>query len=305
MGGMRLDNNSHYGMKLSPRLAGLYIMNGRTSFRGSVSFAYKAPASSLAYQSLAVKTGANHDSLLYISIPNSDLEPEQFMAIELGLIKKYRNGLNFNLSLYYNEIRNNIIERNVFLKDLSLPLAVITSDSATVLQRSNARNSVYRLYGIQATFKANDIVKSIHLNGELSLTIAKSSNDFPAILQIASDYLSNFKLIPKHNGQLKISMRPTKNLYLQVTSIWTSSWLRVIIPIKSLYEQLLKNYDGFYSMDIVADYKIGPNINSFIKVTNLFDERYGGPFYSGMNTPLPYNPQTGRSISFGLTYTLN
>jgi outer membrane receptor protein involved in Fe transport len=100
-------------------------------------------------------------------------------------------------------------------------------------------------------------------------------------------------------------MRPTKNLYLQVTSIWTSSWLRVIIPIKSLYEQLLKNYDGFYSMDIVADYKIGPNINSFIKVTNLFDERYGGPFYSGMNTPLPYNPQTGRSISFGLTYTLN
>jgi Outer membrane receptor for ferrienterochelin and colicins len=305
MGGVRLDNNSRYGMKLSPRLAGLYIMNRRTSFRGSVSFAYKAPASSLAYQSLAVKTGANHDSLLYISIPNSDLEPEQFMAVELGLIKKSAKGFNFNLSIYYNEIRNNIIESNVLLKDLNLPLAVMTGDSATVLQRSNARNSVYRLYGVQATFKANDIVKSIHLNGELSLTIAKSSYDFPAILQIASDYINNFKLIPKHNGQLKVSMRPTKNLYLQVTSIWTSSWLRVIIPVKSLYEQLLKNYDGFYSMDIVADYKIGPNINSFIKVTNLFDERYGGPFYSGMNTPLPYNPQTGRSISFGLTYTLN
>ncbi len=305
MGGVRLDNNSRYGMKLSPRLAGLYIMNPRTSFRGSVSFAYKAPASSLAYQSLAVRTGNNHDSLLYISIPNPALEPEQFMDVELGLIKKSRKGLNFNLSLYYNEIRNNIVERDVPIAGLGLPLAVMTSDTATVLQRSNAKNSVYRLYGIQATFKANDIVKSIHLNGELSLTIAKTSYDFPEILQIATDYLSNFKLIPKHNGQLKISMRPTRNLYLQVTSIWTSSWLRVIIPVKSLYEQLLKDYDGFYSMDIVGDYKIGPNLNCFVKVTNIFDERYGGPFYSGMNTPLPYNPQTGRSISFGLTYTLN
>ncbi|MGD0340547.1 MAG: TonB-dependent receptor plug domain-containing protein, partial [Bacteroidales bacterium] len=305
MGGIRLDNNSRYGMRLSPRLAGLYIMNPRTSFRGSVSFAYKAPASSLAYQSLAVKTGINRDSLLYISIPNPDLKPEEFMAVELGLIKKYRNGLSLNLSVYYDEIRNNIIARNVRLKDLNLPLAVMNSDTATVLQMSNARNSVYRLYGAQATLKANDIVKSIHLNGELSLTFAQSSYNFPEILQIATDYINNFKLIPKHNGQLKISMRPIRNLYVQATSIWSSSWLRVIIPVKSLYEQLMKDYDGFYSMDVVADYKIGTNINSFIKVTNIFDEKYGGPFYSGMNTPLPYNPQTGRSISFGLTYTLN
>jgi outer membrane receptor for ferrienterochelin and colicin len=307
MGGIRFDNNSHYGMRLSPRLAGLYIMNPRTSFRGSVSFAYKAPASSLAYQSLAVRTGRNPDSLLYLSIPNPVLAPEQVMAVELGLIKKSKKGFNFNLSLYYNEIRNNIIESDALLKNFNLPLAVITSDSATVLQAVNVKNSVYRLYGLQATFKANDIVKSIHLNGELSLTVARTSYKFPDIFQMVTDSLSfsNFKLIPKHNGQLKVSMRPAKNLYVQITSTWSSSWLRVIIPVKSLYEQLLKDYDGFYSMDIVADYKIGTNINSFIKVTNIFDERYGGPVYSGTNTPLPYNPQTGRSISFGLTYTLN
>lgn len=307
MGGVRFDDNSRYGMRLSPRLAGLYIMSPRTSFRGSVSFAYKAPASSLAYQSLAVRTGKNPDSLLYLSIPNHDLEPEQFMAVELGLIKKTAKGFNFNLSLYYNEIRNNIIESDVLLKDLHLPLAVLTSDSARVFQPINVKHSIYRFYGLQATFKTNDIVKSIHLNGELSLTVARKSTEFPDILQYVADSLSfsNFKLVPKHNGQLKVSMRPTRNLYVQVTSTWASSWLRVIIPVKSLYEQLLKDYDGFYSMDIVADYKIGANINSFIKVTNVFDERYGGRSYSGLNTPLPYNPQTGRSISFGLTYTLN
>jgi outer membrane receptor for ferrienterochelin and colicin len=305
MGGVRFDENSRYGKKLSPRLAGLFIMNPRTSFRGSVSFAYKAPASSLAYQSLAYRTGAQHDSLLYIAIPNPDLAPEEFMGVELGLIKKYKNGLNLNLSIFYNEIRNNIIASDVPVKDLSLPRAVLTSDSATVLQWTNAKNSIYRSYGLQATFKAIDIVKSIHLDGELSLIFANSSKEFPEILRIASDYITNFKLIPKHNGQLKVSMRPTKNLYLQLTSIWSSSWLRVLIPFKSIYEQLLKDYDGFYSMDVVANYKIGQNLNAFVKANNLFDERYSGPFYSGMNTPLSFNPQTGRTISFGLTYTLN
>jgi outer membrane cobalamin receptor len=305
MGGLRFDNNSRYGMRLSPRLAGLYILNQKTSFRGSISFAYKAPSSSVAYQSLAVKTGKNLDSLLYFSIPNSNLEPEEFMAVELGLIRKHSSGFNFNLSVYYNEIRNNIVDRYVHLNELSLPLAVQLTDTSSVLQRVNAGNSVYRLYGLQATLRATDIIKSVHLSGELSVTMAKSSYNFPELLQMAGDYLNNFRLIPRHNGQLKVSARPARNLYVQITSVWSSSWLRVIIPVRSLYEELLKDYDGFYSMDLVADYKIGLNLNAFFKVNNLFDEKYGGPFYSGMNTALPYSPQSRRSISFGLTYTLN
>ncbi|MBA4322001.1 MAG: hypothetical protein C0408_04215, partial [Odoribacter sp.] len=95
------------------------------------------------------------------------------------------------------------------------------------------------------------------------------------------------------------------NFYFQVTSIWESSWLRLIIPFKELYKELIKNVDGFYTMDIVANYMIGSNLNSFIKINNLFDERYGGPAYSGMNTPLPYSPQMGRMVQIGLTYSLN
>jgi outer membrane receptor for ferrienterochelin and colicin len=305
MGGVRIDNNSHYGLSVSPRIAGLYIMNQRTSFRGSVGFAYKAPPSSMAWQSLAYRAGKNNDSLVYISIPNPDLEPEKYQSVELGLIKKYRKGLNLNISIYYNEIRNRIMDRNIPLSELNLPLAIIEPDTATVLSKINSHRSISRLYGLQATFKINDIIKSIHMNGELSLTFAKSSEKFPEILQLASNYLSNFKLIPNHFGQLKLSMKPTQNLYIQVTSIWESSWLRLIIPFKELYSELIKNIDGFYSMDVVANYKIGTNLNSFVKINNIFDERYGGPGYSGMNTPLPYNPQMGRSIHVGLTYTLN
>jgi len=305
MGGIRLDNNSQYGISLSPRLAGLYIISPKTSIRSSIGFAYKAPPPSLAWQSLAYKAGLNRDSLKYISIPNPNLEPEKYMSVELGLIKTYRKGFNMNLSVYYNSIKNLIADDNIRLSTLNLPMAIIEPDSASVLSKTNISDAISRLYGLQATFKKTDLVRSIHMDVELSLTFAKSSTSFPDLFKLASNYLSNFKLIPNHFGQLKVSMKPAKNVYLQVTSVWESSWLRLIIPFKELYKNIIKNVDGFYSMDIVANYRIGTNLNSFVKVNNIFDEKYGGPSYSGMNTPLPYNPQMGRTIQIGLTYALN
>ena len=96
--------------------------------------------------------------------------------------------------------------------------------------------------------------------------------------------------MPNHFGQLKVSMQPAKNLYIQISSIWESSWLRLVIPFKDLYKEIINDVDGFYSMDAVAHYRIGNNLSSFLKVSNIFDEKYGGPVYSGMNAALPYNP---------------
>ena len=307
MGGIRIDNNSQYGLSVSPRLAGLYIFNPKTSIRSSIGFAYKAPPASMAWQSLAYKAGTNLDSLIYLSIPNADLEPEKYMSVELGLIKSYSKNVTLNISVYYNSIRNLIHDKYVRLDELNLPKAVFTSDTATVLTKINERDAISRLYGLQANIKINDLVKSINMDAELSLTFAKSSQSFPDILEIAGNYLTlnDFKLVPNHYGQMKLSMEPVKNLYIQVSSIWESSWLRLIIPFKELYSEIIKNVDGFYSMDAVANYQIGNNISTFIKIRNLFNEKYGGPVYSGMSTPLPYNPQTGRTIQVGLSYKLN
>ena len=309
MGGIRVDRNSQYGLSISPRIAGLYILNPKTSFRGSVGFAYKAPPASMAWQSLAYKTGANLDSLIYLSIPNPELEPEKYMSVEFGLIRNNNKNVTFNLSVYYNSIKNLILDHYIRLDQLDLPLAVIEPDTAKVLSKVNEKNAISRLYGLQANIKFNDLVKKINMDAEVSLTFATASQKFPDIFELAGDYaggvFNNFKLVPKHYGQMKISMEPAKNLYIQVSSIWESSWLRLIIPFKELYEEIIDEKDGFYSMDVVANYKIGLNLNSFIKVSNLFDEKYGAAAYSGMRTPLPYSPQSGRTIQVGLTYTLN
>jgi hemoglobin/transferrin/lactoferrin receptor protein len=305
MGGLRIDNNRHFGLTVNPRIAALFNFNEKTSFRSSLGFAYKAPPASMSWQSLAYRTGAALDSLKYLYIPNPNLEPERYMSVELGLIKRYKKNVSLNISVYYNSIRNLIMDRNIPLSDLNLHLAYSDSDTAFVTSKINNKNAISRLYGLQATLRASNIVKSVKMNAELSLTFARSSESFPDIFELAGNVIGNFKLSPNHFGQLKISMEPAKNLYLQVTSIWESSWLRVIIPFREIYSEIINDVDGFYSMDVVANYRIGPNLNSFIKVTNLFDERYGGPVYSGMNSPLPYSPQSGRVIQAGLTYTLN
>ena len=305
MGGVRADNNSQYGFSINPRLAGMFILSPKLSFRGSIGYAYKAPPASLEWQSLAYRAGANLDSLIYRAIPNRDLKPEKYMSVELGVLKKFKRGMNINVSVFYNEIKNLIVDMNVPVDDLDLPLAIKTSDTATVLKRINSSSSVSRLYGFQSTIKRDDIIKSIHLNLELSLTFTMSSQKLPDFVKLASDYVSNFKLNPAHLGQLRISSQPLKNLYVQLTGIWESSWLRVVMPVKDVYNKVIKDFDGFYCMDFVANYKFGTNLNGFIKITNILDEKYGGPVYSGMKTALPYDPQTGRSIQFGLTYTLN
>ncbi len=309
MGGLRFDQNSQYGFSFSPRLAALYKHSDRLSTRASVGFAYKAPPASLAWQSLAIKAGANLDSLLYIAVPNPDLEPENFMSVELGTIKTFgkRKRTIMNLSIFYNEMRNLIMEQMVLVSSRpDLPLAVSLTDTASVLTRSNLKDAKLRYYGLQATFQFNEIVKSINLNAELSLTFAEEDKSMPNITDIATEFITDFTLMPKHFGQLRVSMEPVRDkLFLNINTIWESDWLRLIIPFEDLYNQLFKDVDGFYSMDVSLTYRISPSLNSFIKVVNLFNEQYGGPAYSETNTPLPYNPQAGRTISFGLTYRLN
>jgi outer membrane receptor for ferrienterochelin and colicin len=305
MGGLRIDENSQYGFSFSPRLAGLYIFNPKTSFRSSIGYAYKAPPSSMSWQSLAYKAGANGDSLVYIAVPNPSLEPEKYMSVELGLIKTYKKKVTLNISFYYNSIKNLILDRYPRIDTMNLPRAISFSPYDSVLMKSNEGKAVSRLYGLQANIRINDIVKSIKMDAEISLTFAKSTTSDPNIFDIAGSFLTDFNLTPKHFGQFRLSMEPSKNLYLQISSIWESSWLRLLIPFKELYSGIIEDVDGFYSMDIVANYRFGNNLGTFIKVRNIFDERYGGPIYSGMNTPLPYNPQTGRTIMIGFTYNLN
>ncbi|MFZ5942449.1 MAG: TonB-dependent receptor plug domain-containing protein [Bacteroidota bacterium] len=304
MGGLRFDRNSLYGNSLSPRIAGIYKMTNRTSFRSSLGYAYKAPPSSMAYQSLAYPL-TDVSSIVYQIVPNPQLSPEKYISFEMGMNQKLRTRSMVNISVYYNRIFNLVLDQNILLSELNLPNAYMETDTSTVLTRVNNREAISRLYGIQATFFARELIESVHLDAELSLTFAKSSEQFPDLIKIAGDFLSDFTLTPNHYGQLKVSMKPAPQLYISVSSIWESNWLRVLIPFEEIYNELFKNVDGFYTMDVTASYIFNENLHAFVQVNNVFNEEYGGTSMSWLTGRLPYTPQLRRNIRFGINFTLN
>ena len=60
----------------------------------------------------------------------------------------------------------------------------------------------------------------------------------------------------------------------------------------------------YYNLDIIFSLKINKNLSGIIKVLNVLDAQYGGIDAIGMDMDLQYNPQLGRNIRLGLTYTL-
>ncbi len=301
MGGLRYDMNSQYGNNLNPRLAILYKTGKRTTISASYGSAYMAPTSSMSYQSFAYRGGVNNDSIYYQSIPNEDLEPERFKAYELGIKRRFYRNIYVDLSFFYNEIENLIVDTYIPLNTLDLPLAIIETDSSRVRTKNNSSEAQSTLYGLQANLKLKDIIKSIKLNAELSLTFTQKSETLPEIGSI----LGSFELMPNHMGQFRVSFQPTDRFFVQFDNVWMSKWLRVLIPFEELYSDPYDEVDGYYTLDALINFSVSDKLRVFGKVTNIFDEAYGGLNATGTDADLPVNPQLGRSIRAGLTYNFN
>lgn len=301
MGGMRYDLNSLYGNRFSPRIALLYVRDQVTSFTASLGYAFKAPPASMAYQSFALPAGESGDSMKYLMLPNPGLKPEKYMSVEAGIRTRLLSRIDTRIELFYNEIGNLITETGIPVNTLRYPLASAGSDSLWAMTRVNSSGSVSRLYGAQANLRMTNIIRSLRMDGELNLTIAHQSEDLPTVGGI----IGSFGLQPRHLGQLKLSLRPVDRLTVTSESFWISKWLRLLIPFEELYNEMFSNVDGYLTMDVSANYSFSNNLRGFLRINNLFDEKYGGLSATGFGMDLPVNPQLGRHIRFGLIYALN
>ncbi len=295
LGGLRYDRNTLYGNRMSPQVAVLYKSGKKTSLRFSAGTAYKAPPSSITYQSLAYPEGAG---IHYTVVPNPNLGPEKFNTLELGLNRKIFKRIDLDQTVYFYQITDHVTPKTISISEAYVTGAI--NDSVTIWV--NATGSFSNVLGSQTNLKFPDIIRSIKMNAELSLSFLNRRDHLPNVTEIVKQYL-NF--VPKHEGKLKISMYPVKPLYISIESQWMSKWLRLLIPFESIYKDLFKNMDGFYSMNITSSYTLSPNLKAFVKVINVFDEKYGGMNATILKENLIYNPQLRRSFRFGFSYNLN
>lgn len=294
LGGLRYDSNSRYGQTFSPQIAILHKTSSRTSFRISLGRAYKEPPLSLTYQSLAYPT----DNLIhYMALPNPKLKPELFSTLEAGFSTTFFKRLLFDQTFFFYQITDHIIPQRFAIDQLDLDRPA--NDSVRIW--INNEDAVSNVYGGMTTLRMNDIVKSINLDAEMSLTIQEKRNKIPNVQELVLEY---FDLTPRHSGKLKVSMEPIDKIYLNIESHWMSKWLKLLIPFEGVYKEIFGETDGYYSMNVLMSYRLSNSLNVYVKVINVFNEKYGSVNAIYLDENLIYNPQLARHIRFGLSYQL-
>jgi len=308
MGGVRYDGNAANNegrtinsKSINPRFAIMYKFSNSLSFVGSIGTAYKAPPASIAFRSMAYVPIDKPDSIKYLSIPNRKLKPEKYRSAELGINAKVYSTISINFSVYYNEITNLISNKLVPIDLTKYPLATAYNDSLWVSTYVNAAKSESDLFGMQASLLFKNIVPTIKFSMELSYSFSYQQDRITNVREV----IGSFQVMPKHIGHLELAAMPLKNFSLVLDYYWNTKWLKSVLPVENIYKKIPTDIGGYITADITSNIRLGENLNLLVKCRNVFNEKYGGLGVTGLSYDLPYNPQSGFNIQFGISYALN
>lgn len=106
-GGLRYDENEHYGEELIPRLYGVYRFTESWVLKGGVSGGYKAPTLKQSDPNI-VENAARSRAF---DMGNADLKPESSVNYEAGLMWDAANGIQSGATVYYTEFEDQIGKR--------------------------------------------------------------------------------------------------------------------------------------------------------------------------------------------------
>ncbi|MCF6366895.1 MAG: TonB-dependent receptor [Bacteroidales bacterium] len=300
MGGVRHDYNSLYEKSsVNPRVAVLYKLNKKTSFRASFGRAFKAPAGNVLYSSIAFPVG--NDSIFYAVVPNNKLKPEFFKAYEFGIRKKmFKDKVYLNLAFYYNKTDNIITTAYVDPKKLNLPY-VANNSLEPARTYTNSEGAETKLFGLDGSLKIINPLNRYKLTVELVGTITKGREVLPG-----GDVIKFLRTMPSYIGKGNVTLKPTRRTYIKVQTTWMSKFQDLFgINYGSFIFGDYSETNGFFTVDIVGGFRFHKNLNLYLKIINIMNKEYTGIDGTGYDVDLRYNPQLGRNIRFGMTFLLN
>ncbi len=309
--GWRYDKPSNYAEQSYQRLAALYKLTPKTSLRLSGGYAFKAPALTTAYQSVAVAdreinpaTGQFEPTgrVIYQVVPNPNLKPEESGGIELGLRYAVNSNTYLDVIAFGTSVQQLII---------ATPDTIRAGDPRYPRAATNDRVRTYRngldtrsfLVGLQVVGRAKNIIPAIQLQTNFAYSLQLGTEVFGNDFKLKS--ISQHRQVPVHTLQWSIAANPYKKLYLNFDHVLMSGWYRRYVPsdvsLSSLPKQFIK---GYYTLDFVGRYYFTKNMSSYIKVINVFDAEYGGLSATGLDVDMYYMPQFGRNVQVGVSFQL-
>lgn len=314
--GWRHDNPSNYAAQSYTRIAAMYKITPKVSFRVGGGYAFKAPPLTTSYYSIAIEASAFDtltlkyttplDSIAYQVIPSPNLAPEELGSIDIGLRYVPTPNIYLDVSTFLNSVTNLIVAKLETMEKYraQYPKATI-GDRQFVRLYENSPNTLAVLFGFQTVLRAKNLIPAIGLNTNFAYTYQIGSE----VLEANGGTLNNYRQVPNHTIQWGISFNPFKKLYLNFDNVMMSGWYRKYISSDinigrgdDIFKAFIK---GYYTLDMTARYTFNKNLASFIKITNMFDTQYGGLSATGFDVDLRYSPQLGRNVQVGVSFKID
>jgi hemoglobin/transferrin/lactoferrin receptor protein len=286
MAGLRYDYHSEYENKVTPRIAGLINITEKTSARMSYNQAYRAPPPYKVYNSIAIDNGDS--TILYLNVPNEDLQPEKFSAFEGGVRHRFNDRISVELVGYYNKISGLMSSQGIKLDSLKYPYA--SSDSANADRNSPDAESVLR--GVDFIVTVKDIHEPTRSNASFYLSYADGKETLPN-----GENIDIFRNVPEVLAKLRFNTTFFNSFYIGMDNIYCSKWYARVWE-KAQLDIPNRKSKSYFTTDILTKFTVPlkhHNCMVLFRIDNLFDEEYGGYKYRD-------GAQYGRCFYGGIEY---
>lgn len=284
---------------LNPRFALQYKWSDRFSLRTSMSSSYRYPSSFYSSNSYTVDIFD-----LTTLITGADLTPEKTFSVEVGSRWTLGRNISGDVSAYYNRTSNFI----------SYDVRLSAASSFRSLGYFNEDFSFAKLFGVQSRIVFKDLIPALGFNAILNVTYtdgeesrrAFTFNDIQPI-DTSLTFLNALRSQPKWMMQLDLEIKPRERWrFLLENTFMTSSLRQNVLYFIDLQPNpnRPRNNNGFYTLDVVANYRISRQLLTVFRMNNVFNLEYAGIGSSINLDGLIYNPQSLRTFRIGVNYRL-
>lgn len=254
-GGLRYDENEHYGSEIIPRLYGVYRITDEWVLKGGVSGGYKAPTLKQADSSIVEVAGRG----LSYAMGNTDLKPERSTNYELGVMWEGFNGVRSGMTIYYTEFEDKIDTALYCTSPASAPSCTVNGVPPRQIINQYVNQDAAELRGVE-------IFYNTPMGESVDLKVNYTFSDSQITESVASpeDVGKPFNNLPKHMFNLGVEWRNTENL---------KTWVKSRYKSKTVSDEDGQQEPAYTMVDLGGLYRVSSNVDVYAGLYNIFDKK--------------------------------
>jgi iron complex outermembrane receptor protein len=243
--------------RFSPKASLAWEPSKEWQVTASVGVANRFPTVAELYQTVVVSG--------QVSIPNPTLRPEQALATEFAIERKFVDG-KVRLSLFEEHTRDAIISQNTTTTDLITNQPVTTS-IATNVDKIRSRGAEL------AWQKDNVLIAHLELFGSVTYVDARIVSD-PAFVSATTTAVGKrVPNVPEWRSTLGVTYRPTDAWAFTVVGRYQSKTFSTLDNIDT-NPNVYQAFDPFVVVDARLQYKVSQNGTLNFGIDNVFNAQY-------------------------------